>query len=220
MASVPVSQQGSHSRLMPPNQEHPAGKTERRAAPWCWGDQPRGAALPPGMLSTGIAQPAEERWIKVRAELGDTMLSGRCAHRCGEAEPPGGCAGNPQPRTRCSPTAASQVALSEACSRSRHSASHCSFRLERFSQVPVRIVHWSSNSRYVCRSRGRFPCGITILAGILMHLDQQKVLPAYVSQRTGRSQATGAPPAGARWISARRVAGPALPCLAGAMLTL
>lgn len=51
---------------------------------------------------------------------------------------------------------------------------HQSFKLERFGQVPIRIICYSSNKRYVCRSR--FPCDITILAEILMHLEQKKIV--------------------------------------------
>lgn len=40
----------SCSRVMPPSQEHPAGKAEQRAAPCCW-----------GVLSTETAQPTEDR---------------------------------------------------------------------------------------------------------------------------------------------------------------
>lgn len=71
-----------------------------------------------------------------------------------------------------------------------------SFKLERFGQVHIRIICWSSNNRYVCSSG--FPGDIMILAEICMHLEQQKVLPAYVSERTGISPATKVPPAGVR----------------------
>lgn len=49
---------------------------------------------------------------------------------------------------------------------------HPSFKLERFGQVPIRIISYSSNKRFVRKSR--FPCDITILAEILMHLEQKK----------------------------------------------
>lgn len=75
---------------------------------------------------------------------------------------------------------------------------HRSFKLEKFGQVPIRIICYSSNKRYVCRRR--FPCDITILAEILMHLEQKKVFPVDILERTGTSPATKGPPAGVRWL--------------------
>lgn len=144
-----------------------------------------------------------------------------CRHCCGEEMPCLGCpfeVGFSRLGCAPAPATAGEIGFFIDSEEAHIQILHRSFRLERFGQVPIRIICYASNKRYLCRSR--FPCDITILAEILMHLEQGKsVSSCYLGENWHKpcnkstSSWCGVPVPGG-------LAGPVLPCLAGAMPAL